>query len=272
MVDVFADKADVLFFAGCKYSYDETLQENARNAVKLLQKAGVVVGTLGAAEACCGGRAYQMGFFEDYQARAEANIKAIEKAGVQLIVTPCSDCYHAFKRLYPKLGLKVEVLHIIEYVERLINEGKITFTKRLDLAVTYHDPCHLGRQGEPYVEWNGVEKKIRNQIHTWDPPRPRYNGVYGIYDAPRNVIQAIPGVQLLEMERIKEYSWCCGAGGGCSEINKDLSSFAAQERVTEAKASGAQVLATACPWCKSNFENAGGIEVKDILELVLAAL
>ena len=272
MTDVFSGKADVLFFAGCKYSYDPSLQETARRTVSLIQKAGVTVGTLGAAEACCGGRAYQMGFFEDYQARAEANVKAIEKAGVKLIVTPCSDCYYTFKRLYPKLGLKAEVLHAVEYIERLINEGKLSFTKKLERTVTYHDPCHLGRLGEPYVEWNGTEKKIRNQIHTWDPKRPRYNGAHGIYDAPRNVIKAIPGVQLVEMERIREYSWCCGAGGGCSQISPELSNFAAAERVEEAKASGAQVLATACPWCKKNFENAGGIEVKDILELVLEAL
>jgi len=272
MADVLKEPADVLFFAGCKYSYDEKLQETARGAVKLLQKAGVKVGTLGDAEACCGGRAYQMGFFEDFEARAAANAKAIEKAGVKLIVTPCSDCYHAFKRLYPKLGLKAEVLHVVEYLERLINEGKLKFTKQLDLTVTYHDPCHLGRQGEPYVEWSGVEKKIRNQIHTWDPKRPRYNGSKGIYDAPRNILKAIPGVQIAEMERIREYSWCCGAGGGCSEVCSELSDFAAAERIAEAKATGAQLLATACPWCKANFEKAGGIEVKDILELALEAL
>ena len=122
------------------------------------------------------------------------------------------------------------------------------------------------------MEWSGVEKKIRNQIHTWDPKRPRYNGSKGIYDAPRNVLKAIPGVQIAEMERIREYSWCCGAGGGCSEVCSELSDFAATERVAEAKATGAQLLVTACPWCKANFEKAGGMEVKDILELALEAL
>ena len=272
LTDVFKDKADVLFFAGCKYSYDKALQKTAQDAVKLLQSAGIKVGTLGSGEACCGGRAQQMGFFEDFETRAKSNIKAIEQAGVQYIITPCSDCYHTFKRLYPKLGLNVKVLHILEYLELLINEGKIKFTKAKDVTVTYHDPCHLGRQGEPYVAWNGEEKKIRNQIHTWNPPRPRYNGAYGIYDSPRNVLKAIPGVKLVEMERIREYSWCCGAGGGCSDIAKDLSAFAAAERIEEAKATGAQLLVTACPWCKSNFTNAGGMEVKDILELAVSAL
>jgi Fe-S oxidoreductase len=127
------------------------------------------------------------------------------------------------------------------------------------------------------VAWNGVEKKIRNQIHTWDPPRPRYNGAKGIYDAPRRVIEAIPGVKLVEMERIREYSWCCGAGGGCSEIDKDMSAWTASERITEANATGAQALVTACPWCESNFsgakdENGRTIEVLDILNLVARAM
>jgi Fe-S oxidoreductase len=105
-----------------------------------------------------------------------------------MIVTPSSDCYHAFKRQYARLGVKIKVLHIVEYVDQLIQEGKIKFTKSIPTNVTRHDPCHLGRLGEPYIPWEGVEKKIYNQIHTWSPKRPRYNGIYGIYDAPRNIL------------------------------------------------------------------------------------
>jgi len=275
--DLTKEHAEVMFFAGCKYSYDEKLQPLAREAAKLLLDAGADLGFLAGSEMCCGGRAWQMGFFDEFEAHAQGNIALIKKAGVRTIVTPCSDCYHAFKRLYAQLGLDVEVLHIVEYVEKLINEGKIKFTKSLDVKVTYHDPCHLGRQGEPYVPWNGKEKKILNQIHTWDPPRPRYNGAYGIYDAPRNILKAIPGVELVEMERIREYSWCCGAGGGCSETDKKLSDYAASDRITEANTTGADVLVTACPWCKSNLSGACGedgrsIEVADLLELVRKAM
>ena len=277
MKDLFKEKGEVAFFPGCKYSYDPKLQKTAQDAVKLLQKVGVDLGYLGAADNCCAGRAHQMGYFDEFKTRADSNIKAFEKAGVKTIVTPCSDCYHAFKRQYAKLGLKVEVLHVVEYIEKLISDGKIKFTKSVPMTVTYHDPCHLGRLGESYEEWNGKEKKIFNQIQIWEPRRPRYNGANGIYDAPRNILEAIPGVNLVEMERIREYSWCCGAGGGCNESNPEFSAWTAGERITEANSTGADAMVTACPWCKDNFDKAvdedgNGIDVVDIIDLVAKAL
>jgi len=275
--DLSREKAEAAFFPGCKYSYDEKLQKVSLSAVELLLKAGVDLGFLGNADNCCAGRAYQMGFRGEFNERANANIKAFKAAGVKVIVTPCSDCYHTFKRLYARLGLDIKVLHTVEYIDRLIQEGKIKFTKSVPMTVTYHDPCHLGRLGEPYIPWEGKEKKILNQIHTWEPSRPRYNGAYGIYDAPRNVLKSIPGINLVEMERIREYSWCCGAGGGCSETNPEFSAWTAGERVTEANATGAEALVTACPWCEDNFMNAvdedgRNIKVFDILELVQQAI
>jgi Fe-S oxidoreductase len=277
MKDLSKEKAEVLFFPGCKYSYDPKLSKIAQSSVRILKKAGVDLGFMGAADMCCAGRALQMGFKADYAKSAEANVKAFKAAGVKTIVTPCSDCYHAFKRQYAKLGLDIEVLHVVEYLDRLIKAKKLSFSKTLNLSVTYHDPCHLGRLGEPFVPWSGKEKKILNQVHTWEPRRPRYNGAYGIYDAPRDVIKSIPGVKLAEMERIREYSWCCGAGGGCSETNPEFSSWTASERVTEANATGADRLVTACPWCESNFRgvkdlNGKTIEVLDLIELVEMAL
>jgi Fe-S oxidoreductase len=275
--DVFKEKAQILFFPGCKFSYDDELGKSALSALKILLKSGVDVGVMGSADMCCAGRAYQMGFQEEFVKNAEANIKAFEKAGVKTIVTPCSDCYHAFKRQYAKLGMKIEVLHTVEYLDRLIQEGKLKFTKSVPLTVTYHDPCHLGRLGEPYIPWEGKEKKIFNQIHTWEPKRPRYNGAYGIYAPPRNILKAIPGINLVEMERIREYTWCCGAGGGCSETYPEFSNWTAGERITEANATGAEALVTACPWCEGNFkgavdENGKKIKVLDIVELIERAL
>ena len=269
--DAVKDGAEVLFFPGCRYSYDESLFPVVQGALKIVMATGADVGVLGKADMCCAGRAYQMGFYDEFNEAAEANIKAIQKAGVKTIVTPCADCYHAFKRLYPKLGLDVKVLHITEFIDEAIAKKRLKLKNKLGYTVTYHDPCHLGRQGDPYVAWDGHEKKIRNQIHTWEPKRPRYIGAHGIYDAPRNIIKAT-GCTLVEMERIMEYSWCCGAGSGCSVHSPELSDFTAGERIEEAKATGAGIIVTACPWCKGNFEKAGGMEVKDILELVLEAM
>lgn len=271
------EKAKVLFFAGCRYSYDQDLWDFARSAVNILVNAGIDLGIYGAAENCCGSRAYQMGFREESNRCAMNNIKAWQHAGVKTIVTPCSDCYYAFKRLYPELGADIEVLHTVEYIERLIQQGKIKFTNVVPLTVTYHDPCHLGRQGEPYVAWEGKEKKIHNQIAVWEPARPRYNGTEGIYDAPRNILASIPGVRLVEMERIREYAWCCGAGSGCDQVFPEFSAWTAGERIAEANATGAEAIVTACPWCERNFINAttkdgNKMEVLDIIELVQRAL
>ena len=272
-----AKDAEVFFFPGCKYSYDEKLSGKAKDIAEILLKAGVKLGYLGKDDACCGGRAYQMGFFDEFAKGAKANIKTFEKRGVKTIVTPCSDCYHAFKRLYPEQGSGVKVLHVVEYLAQLIEEGKLKFTKTVNRTVTYHDPCHLGRQGEPYEAWEGHEKKILNQIHTWEPRRPRYNGAKGIYEEPRNIIKAIPGINFVEMERIKEYAWCCGAGANVQATDPELSKWTASERITEANATGADTLVTACPWCESNFagtpdENGQTINVMDIIDLVKEAL
>jgi Fe-S oxidoreductase len=277
LVDVTKEESDIVFFPGCKYSYEETYRKSVKAAINLFQKAGIKVGTLASNDNCCAGRAFQMGFHDEYIRSAKANIAALEKSGASILVTPCSDCYHTFKRQYPKLGLKIKVLHAIEYIEMLINEAKIKLTKPVKMTVTYHDPCHLGRLGEEYIPWSGKEKKILNQVHTWEPRRPRYNGAYGIYDAPREVLKSIPGLKLIEMERIREYSWCCGAGGGCSETFPEFSAWTASERITEALSTGADTLVTACPWCESNFssavdENGKNIKVMDIIDLVQQAI
>jgi Fe-S oxidoreductase len=272
-----SEKTEVLFHAGCRYSYDKDLQATARSAVLLLKNAGVDVGIMGEREMCCGGRVYSMGYRDVFTRFAQANIQAWTKAGVKTVVTACADGYHAFKRLYPKLGSQIEVLHIVEFIARLIEEGKLTFRNRVPMTVTYHDPCHLGRQGEPYVPWDGVETKIKNQIVVYEPKRPRYNGAWGVYDPPREILRSIPGLELVEMERIREYSWCCGSGGGVREAYPEFSTWTASERITEAKATGAEALVSACPWCERSFMDAIGatgeaMQVYDIVDLVQKAI
>jgi Fe-S oxidoreductase len=275
--DLSKERAAVLFHAGCQYSYDSELQKIAKISVQILKKAGMDFGILGQNEGCCGGRAYHMGYREDYQKGVEYNRAAWEKAGVQTVVTPCADCYHTFKRLYTQSGSKIKVLHMVEFVDSLIQEKKLRLTQPVHLKVTYHDPCYLGRQGEPYVEWNGKEKKIFGQAVVYDPPRPRYIGAHGVYDPPRNILKAIPGLELVEMERNRESAWCCGAGGGAKEGYSEFSLWTARERLAEAQATGADAIVTACPWCEKNFIDAEGtktgkMQVFDIMELVEQSL
>jgi Fe-S oxidoreductase len=275
--DLTREKAEIAFFTGCRFSYDEELWKVPRAAINLFNQAGVDIGIMGRDESCCGGRAYQMGYQGEFTKFAENNIEAWKTAGIKTVVTSCSDGYFTFKRLYPELGSKVEVLHTVEFVDRLIKQGKIKLRQAIPMTVTYHDPCHLGRQGEPYVPWNGKERKILNQVAIFDPPKPRYNGAWGIFDPPRDVLKSIPGLKLVEMERIREYAWCCGAGGGCIDAYPEFSAWTAGERIEEAKSTGAEAMVTACPWCERNFidaVNAGGQKMKvfDIIELVQQAI
>lgn len=253
--DLSTDTGEVLFYPGCRFSFDGGLGAVVRTSVEILQQAGLDVGILSAG-GCCGGRVYHMGYRDDFTAAAETSLAAWEAAGVKTVVTPCADCYHTFKRLYAEEGSAVEVVHMVEMVDRLVKEGSLTFTTEVPLTVTYHDPCHLGRQGEPHVPWEGVEKKIFGQAVVYDPPRPRYNGAQGNYDTPRDVLRAIPGVELVEMERCREAAWCCGAGGGVREAYPEFSAWTASERLEEARATGAAAILTACPWCERNFLDA----------------
>jgi len=269
--------AQVLYHAGCRFSYDKELQENARAAVMVLKDAGVDVGIMGDDEMCCGAKAYQMGFQKEFKENAAKVIEKWKNLGVKTIVTSCANCFYALNRLYPAVGGEFEVMHISQYIDRLIKEGKIKFTGKTPLKVTYHDPCHLGRQGEPYEPWDGKEVKVRNQIVTYDPPKPRYNGVKGVYDAPRDVLRSIPGVELVEMKRNREFAWCCGAGGGVREAYPELSEWTAAERIEEAVTTGAEALVTACGSCERNFIDAvaathDSIKVYDIAQIVHRAM
>jgi len=272
-----SDKAEHVFHAGCRYSFDSDLGDVARTSVRILQAAGLDIGILAEVETCCGGRAHAMGYRDELAVRSRSLLTSWQRAGVRAVITPCSDCYHTFKRLYPpESGSSIEVLHMVELLDRLLQSGQLKFTRPVPMAVTYHDPCHLGRQGEPYVAWNGKEKKIFGQAVCYEPPRPRYNGAFGVYDAPRNVLRAIPELRLVEMERSREASWCCGAGGGARENYPEFSKWTANERIEEALSTGAQALVTACPWCERNFldatDNGKRMAIFDVMQLVEQAL
>jgi len=275
--DCTREKVDVVYHVGCLTSYNRDMWKYAKTIVRLLQKAGVNFGIAGNNETCCGGRAYQMGYKEDFLNQARKNMDMIKKSGAKTLVTGCADGYQAFKVLYDQHGFKgdLEVLHIAEYLARLIKERKLTPRKKVDMVVTYHDPCHLGRKGEPWIRWEGRE--VIDEIRTLDPPREYRRGTNGVYEPPRNVLKSIPGLKLVEMDRIKEYAWCCGAGGGVTESNPEFSMWTATERIDEAELTGATAIVTACPWCIKNFNEAvsgrgSNLKVYDIIELLEKAI
>ena len=274
--DATKEKVDVLYHVGCLTSYDEGMWKLAKATAKLLKKAGVNFGIAGQNETCCGGRAYQMGYKEDFFNQAKQNMEMVKKSGAKTLVTSCADGYNSFKVLYDKFDLKgdLEVLHVTEYLASLLKEGKLKPARKVAIKVTYHDPCHLGRLGEPWIHWKGKEIK---QTVLFVPPREFMRVTYGIYEPPRDVLKSIPGLKLLEMDRVKEYAWCCGAGGGVSVSNPEFSQWAARERIDEAESTGADALVTACPWCIKNFtqaikEKGSRLKVYDVVELLVRAI
>ena len=245
------EKVEVAYHAGCMLSFEPELWDVPRSAVSLLKAAGVDAGIMGMEESCCGGHAYEIGYLGEFTKYAEHFIETFNSLGVSRVVTSCSDGYSTFKKLYPKVNIpmKFDVLHMVEYIDQLIKDKKLKFTKKVPMKVTYHDPCHLGR-------------------HLGDD---------GVYEPPRDVLKNVPGIELVEMERNRENAWCCGAGAGVSQANPDLALWTANERLKEAKAAGAAALVTSCPWCERNFKDAvkeygEDIEIYDISEIARKAL
>ena len=244
------DKVDVAYHAGCMLSFDPELWEVPRSAISLMKAAGVDVGIMGKEESCCGGRAYETGYIGEFTKYAEHFLETFNSQGVSKVITSCSDGYSTLKNLYLKVNIerKFDVLHMVEYLDLLAKEGRIKFTREVPMKVTYHDPCHLGR-------------------HISE----------GVYEPPRDLLKSLPGIDLVEMARNRENAWCCGAGAGVSQANPEFALWTANERLKEAKATGATALVTCCPWCLRNFKDAikeygEEIEVYDIAEIARMAI
>jgi Fe-S oxidoreductase len=278
--DLSREKADVLYHVGCRYSFDEALWPIARAGVSILKKANVDLGIMGVEESCCAGRAYELGYAGELVKYCEHQLEAWQAAGIKSVVTPCADCYASFAVLYDKIGHKpdIEILHITQYLDRLTQEGKLRLKNKLPIKITYHDPCHLGRLGEPWIHWSGKEYKPKSMpIILHDPPKKYRRGTFGVYDPPRNILNRIPDLAFVEMHRIREYAWCCGAGGGVIDAHPEFAEWTAAERLREAKSVGAEAIVSACPWCKRVLFDIAGktgddIKVLDIIELVEQAV
>ncbi len=273
--DLNREKADILYFVGCKTPYTPELQTVARDVVTILSKAGVDFGILGENEVCCGMPAYSAGDREVTAQIAARNIETFNKLGVSQVIVSCADCYGMFKGKYPAFGQpNYEVRHVVELFDQLISEDKLKITKKLDMKVTYHDPCFLGRRGEKYIHWEGTHGKYGLP----DPPREYNKGTYGVYQPPRNILNHL-GVELKEMERVRENAWCCGAGAADTtrSVFPEFATWTAEERLIEAVATGAEALVTSCPYCEEIFTetaktNGHRINILDLNELLSRAI
>ncbi|MBE9570298.1 MAG: (Fe-S)-binding protein [Proteobacteria bacterium] len=245
-IDNYKQGDEYLYYVGDICSYDPRGRKIARSLGEVLLRAGVSLGILGADEYSDGNDVHKMGEDGLFQYLAEKNIQSFKEKGVKRVITLSPHAYNAMKNDYPKVGGDFEVLHYTQLLRDLIANGKLKIPKSLDIKVTYHDPCFLGR-------WNKE------------------------YDAPREVLKAIPGVELVEMDRNRKTAFCCGGGGGnfFTDLVGGGKESPSRTRIREAYATGAKVLAVACPACLTMLEDAlktehleGKFEVKDISEIV----
>jgi Fe-S oxidoreductase len=244
----FTRDSDLLYFPGCIPAYDSNVSGVARATAGILQKAGINYGVLGTAENCCGESIRKAGNTSLFEQLARSNIDTFNDSGVTEIVVSSPHCYTTFKDEYPELGGNFKVSHSTQYLARLLDEGKIKLTRKLDKKVVYHDPCYLGRH-------------------------------QGIYDEPRQVLSRIPGVELMDEVDSRENSLCCGGGGGRIWMETKKGERFSDILVAQAIEQGADILATACPYCILNFKdslltaNKGDVlEIRDISEIVEAVI
>ena len=166
------------------------------------------------------------------------------------------------------------MVHASELLDDLLRRGRLSLPVSVERSVTYHDPCYLGRQSEPPQPWEGEEKMTHGVLTYFDPPKPINNGVNGVYDPPRRVLDRIVGLRRTEMHRIREYSFCCGGGGGVPDAHPEVAESAARSRVEEARDVGAEAIVTACHFCVDNLQRGQtnvAMPVLDLIDLVYEA-
>jgi len=234
--------AATLLFAGCSADRPSG-RAGAVALAKLMQRAGVQFAVLGEEEKCCGLHAYDLGFRAEYDRLQEENLAMIKRAGAREVVVACGSCQRAWREHAKVAGSGIEVIHGAQYVAELVRSGRLKFTQTIRKKVTYHDACHLGRG-------------------------------CGVYEEPRAILRAIPGVELVEMARNRRWSWCCGGGGGVPEAYPELAKWNADDRMREAKESGADIMLTSSALCQRSFAgcSVGALPIQDLLEFASQAV
>jgi Fe-S oxidoreductase len=270
------EDSSTIYFVGCTAA--NRREEIALSTARVLNAAKESFGLLGTDEFCCGSPVYRVGDKKKAIEIMKSNVELFKEHGVKSIITSCSGCYNMLATEYPRfVNMDFEVVHISQLLESLIADGRLNLKHKVPLKVTYHDPCHLGRMSEPYEPYKGEKIEILSQVYIWDPPKQERRGAGGVYDAPRNVLKQIPGVELIEMERIREYSYCCGAGAGVKAAYPDFALWTSNERVSEAESTEAEALVSVCPFCSTNFKDSleareSPLKYYDLTEIVLESL
>ena len=208
------EKAEVAFFVGCVASFFPMVQRIPRAFVEIMAKAGVDFTLLGGEEWCCGFPLLGAGMKKEVQGLIQHNLERMKAKGIRRVVFACPSCYHTWMHEYQT---DLERFHSSQFIKQLIQEGKIRFNGK-KTKVTYHDPCDLGRSSK-------------------------------VYEAPREVLRAIPGVEFVEMENNREQCKCCGGGGNLEMVDPDLSASLAQAKINEVQATGASTVITSCQQC-----------------------
>jgi len=272
--------APILFYVGCTGAFNLPVRNFPVAAASIFQKLGLDFGILGENEICCGSTAMRLGYVDEFKRVAETNMKIFkdlkDNHGVKTIITSCAGCFRAMKKDYSLsdeyeeyLG-DIEIIHTTDFLFNYFKKGKIKFTKEVPWKVTYHDPCHTGRHMIDFdVDEDGSQQ--------WKGSYLGKSEDNCLYDIPREILKAIPGIEFMEMERIRSNSYCCGGGGGVMTGYGDWAAKNAGLRIQEGLDTGAEHMVSICPFCHYNL-NEGSKRIKstmklyDLVELIDMAL
>lgn len=278
--DATREPVAVLLHVGADNAFDRAQWPQLQGLVRMLRAAHVDFGIAYDAESDAGDLAFDLGFQDDVLALAKHQQRLLQQSGAQVLLAASAGAYAAFRAFYPRLGVSldgVRILHTTEFVDDLLKSGRLRLSAAAPLKATYHDPCHLGRLSEPYKSWNGKQITVLNTMVVPDSRRQVRFGNGGLYEAPRRLLQRIEGLQLVEMERNRQFAYCCGAAAGVAQAYPEMAQKAAVNRLREAQKTGASCVVTACAGCQCHLAataaaHAIDIEVRGVFDLLATSL